>query len=591
MWAWAGAAIAATVGTDDLRSALAEIEARAGQGVLVAAAGWDAFYAVRASTSAAPLGEDTALSRVGTVRPTAVMERALRKSARTCGVRVAPGGADRTWEVTVLGECEATEPTSGAADPSEPTALPVPVAFGRLRIDDDSVGDRETEDEIVGRMRAAGLAVVEQAPKGFDARSEGSRYVLSGSVDALRHEEHLGYREVQLVVDWELTDARTGRPVYRTSTTGYVARPPWLHTESTYAAGIVWIRVSLPEQDLWAVLGDATDRLLARPAFRAILATPVEAEPQAPPPLVVRRCDDARALPADLEEALSSALTVMDGDENIGSAVLVSADGWALTAAHVMSAIEGKPSVKLYRGPTFPVTEVRRDEASDAAMIKLEGAGFACSPLATDRPTVGTGVWAVGTPVDTALELSVAQGIVSGVREIEGFEALQTDASVSPGYSGGPMLLADGTVGALTSSKLYGGAVEGIAFGIPPSVLRSRLGFVEGEVSDPLPTGGLPRPVRALVEDPEDPTRFGELDPATRSRLRKGAVVTLAAGAATAGTGLVLSGAALVGWLSNDAKTQAQFGGLRAVDALGATLVVTGGILGGVGGGLLATAP
>lgn len=464
------------------------------------------------------------------------------------------------------------------------------ILLGSLVLPDGGEGDSDVRHDVKERLEEAGLTVHDGVITSF---AEAPRYSLSATIDRATHEEHARYREVQLMVEWEVTDQRTGRVVYETGTTGYVARPPGLSTRSELGIGVVWITSYVPPQDVWAALDDAVDRLAARPGFRQVVsgnATLARDEEGTTPDLQVRRCAVTRSLPGELEDALDSALTVVDGEGDlVGSAVVVSEDGWALTAAHVVAGIRGVPGVKLRGGPRFLAEVVRVDEASDVALLKVEGAGFSCSPLASERPRVGTEVWAVGTPLDASLELSVARGIVSGLRSIAGWELLQTDASVTPGYSGGPMLLADGTVGGVTSFKLRGTGIEGIAFGVPSTIARKSLRFVESDISDPVPTGDPTRHLSALVSDPDDPSRYGELDDVQRTRMRKGAWVAIGIGSVTTGIGAALSGGALAGWVSNDSKTKGQFNGLRWTDALGATLIVTGGTTLAFGGANLGT--
>jgi S1-C subfamily serine protease/Flp pilus assembly protein TadD len=92
-------------------------------------------------------------------------------------------------------------------------------------------------------------------------------------------------------------------------------------------------------------------------------------------------------------------------------------------------------------------------------------------PLALNDPHVMTTVYAIGSPV--GLSGTASEGKVSAYREFDGERWLQTTAPISPGSSGGPLLLADGTlVGVTTLTKTEG---QNLNFAIPASAVRSFL--------------------------------------------------------------------------------------------------------------------
>ncbi|TKX46050.1 MULTISPECIES: S1C family serine protease [unclassified Halorubrum] len=116
-------------------------------------------------------------------------------------------------------------------------------------------------------------------------------------------------------------------------------------------------------------------------------------------------------------------------------------------------------------------TVVGRDPYSDLAVVELD-AGLPGDPLpvATDLPPVGTRVLVVGAPL--GLSGSATQGIVSGRnRTIPAStapgrfsiaDAIQTDAALNPGNSGGPIVTLDGTVvGVATATR-----GDNIGFGV-----------------------------------------------------------------------------------------------------------------------------
>ena len=93
-------------------------------------------------------------------------------------------------------------------------------------------------------------------------------------------------------------------------------------------------------------------------------------------------------------------------------------------------------------------------------------------PLAIDDPRVGATVYAIGSP--EGLSSSLSQGIVSGFRELnEGSRWLQTTAPISHGSSGGPLVLADGTIAGVTT--LTRKDAQNLNFAIPVSKVRKFL--------------------------------------------------------------------------------------------------------------------
>jgi serine protease Do len=86
-------------------------------------------------------------------------------------------------------------------------------------------------------------------------------------------------------------------------------------------------------------------------------------------------------------------------------------------------------------------------------------------------------VFAVGSPLGGELSWSVSRGVISGVRDLDGRQLLQTDASLNPGNSGGPLIDSHLRVLGIVSFKVAGDGIEGIGFGVPADVVEERLGL------------------------------------------------------------------------------------------------------------------
>ena len=173
--------------------------------------------------------------------------------------------------------------------------------------------------------------------------------------------------------------------------------------------------------------------------------------------------------------------------EATGSGIIVSEDGYIVTNNHVISsesssfyAITEATGIKvnLYNDKeNYEATVVGTDAYTDLAVLKIEKSGLTPATLANSTDVkVGEFVMAVGNPL--GMDYSVTSGIVSAVnREIvsEGttFTAIQTDAAINSGNSGGALVNSNGEVIGINTMKFAGDGVEGIGFAIPISSATS----------------------------------------------------------------------------------------------------------------------
>jgi S1-C subfamily serine protease len=170
-----------------------------------------------------------------------------------------------------------------------------------------------------------------------------------------------------------------------------------------------------------------------------------------------------------------------------GSGFVVDRNGTIVTNAHV---VEGASDVSVrFRedGEAIKATVKGRDPSSDLAVLKIDPAkarGVAPVPLGdSNEAAVGDPVVAIGNPF--GFTRTVTTGIVSAKqRQItapNGFpirNVIQTDASVNPGNSGGPLLAADGRVIGVNSQIATGGSgggSVGIAFAVPVNTVKELL--------------------------------------------------------------------------------------------------------------------
>ncbi|MEM6931312.1 MAG: trypsin-like peptidase domain-containing protein, partial [Myxococcota bacterium] len=212
-----------------------------------------------------------------------------------------------------------------------------------------------------------------------------------------------------------------------------------------------------------------------------------------------------------------------------------------------------------------------------------------------DATPLGQDVWAVGTPLSTDLELSIAKGIVSGRRTLEGRPFVQTDAAISPGYSGGPLVSPDGRAVGVINSKIVGAGTEGVGFAVPSAEARAQLGIAfAAETADALPEAvtALPaRPSLPTLEDVDDPLFRDTMTAAQREPLARRSRGQITGGIVLVVAGVAASAASTAVWASDEGKTQGQFAGLRAADATGWLVALSGTALAIRGGVRLAQLP
>lgn len=172
--------------------------------------------------------------------------------------------------------------------------------------------------------------------------------------------------------------------------------------------------------------------------------------------------------------------------QGVGSGVVLSADGRILTNYHVIA--DGRDIVITFAdGRQAPATVIGGDRQSDLAVLQASGVTDLTPAVLGDSDTVAVGdsVIAIGSPA--GLQGTVTTGIVSAVdRDVTissggvSYKALQTDASINQGNSGGPLFDSAGRVIGINSA-IYspvsgpGGSAGsvGIGFSIPVNTARA----------------------------------------------------------------------------------------------------------------------
>lgn len=188
------------------------------------------------------------------------------------------------------------------------------------------------------------------------------------------------------------------------------------------------------------------------------------------------------------------------GDAGLGSGFVLNERGEIATNAHVVTQGEGRAIrqarevyVAFADGNQVPARIVGYDANADVALLRIDPTGLTLRPLrlGTARDLrVGSPVAAIGSPFGEPQSLSV--GVVSAtdrtIKSLTGFDvvgAIQTDAAVNRGNSGGPLVNAAGDVLGINSQiQTTSGGGEGVGYAVPADIVRRTLSALrkEGEV-------------------------------------------------------------------------------------------------------------
>jgi S1-C subfamily serine protease len=180
-----------------------------------------------------------------------------------------------------------------------------------------------------------------------------------------------------------------------------------------------------------------------------------------------------------------------EGGEGIGSGFVVSGGGEIATNAHVVTDGTGgairrakEVYVAFADGNEVSAKIVGFDPNADVALLRIDPTGLTLRPLRLGTIAdlrVGAPVAAIGSPFGEPQSLSV--GVVSAkdrsIKSLTGFEiagAIQTDAAVNHGNSGGPLVNAAGEVLGINSQiQTTTGGGEGVGYAVPVDTVRRTL--------------------------------------------------------------------------------------------------------------------
>jgi hypothetical protein len=293
-----------------------------------------------------------------------------------------------------------------------------------------------------------------------------ARYQLGGTVTDVEYHTYDGlagnFSEANIKVEWQLYDSFRKEPIYEENTSGYgklkgVTGGVIL---SSFRGALRQLLANQEFVDLVCVELAADSEVIAQ---EDIISIPITASTK------------ELKLPDNLEYAINSTVLMKAGSGH-ASGVFVSDNGYILTAAHVVSGLE-KINIIMNSGIELEAEVIRVNEYQDIALVKVQGRGYPCLiPDTSGITNVGEDIYAIGAPASEDLKFSVAKGIISGYREVEGRKYLQTDTSLNPGNSGGPLINSKGKIVAIVSWKIAAIEYEGLSFGVPINIIEETLG-------------------------------------------------------------------------------------------------------------------
>jgi S1-C subfamily serine protease len=288
----------------------------------------------------------------------------------------------------------------------------------------------------------------------FSGKSDVADLALGGEVVWFAKDTRGSGFQISVIVHWTVFDVKKENIVFELTTAGYSDT-----------------KVTLLNEELSKAFQDATRGLLNDAKFKELAVkkgddvnAKGEKEASLELPKIAKK---TYASYGDMVKNVVNACLTVKTNFGHGSGFLVSEDGYVLTNNHVVSGAD-KIDVVFDNGFSFEAKLIKANDDRDVALLKISGSGFKALPLGTsDDASVGTEVVAIGTPQDIKLGQTVTKGIVSGKREMEEKNFIQTDVAINSGNSGGPLINSSGEVIGIIVAKVFGKSVEGLGFAIP----------------------------------------------------------------------------------------------------------------------------
>jgi serine protease Do len=197
-------------------------------------------------------------------------------------------------------------------------------------------------------------------------------------------------------------------------------------------------------------------------------------------------------------ERVNPAVVMIRGATDLGSGFIISNDGYVITNAHVAKNQPSVLTIKMSDGKEIPADVVGFATGGvDLAILKINrNQKFPTVKLGNlSSIKIGDSVYAIGTPLYEINHNTLTNGLVSGIRN--NGDWIQTNAAISPGNSGGPLVNDRGELVGVNTKGLVGKVVDsegneigsssgtiGLNYAVSVSVVRKFLNdFKQGKIS------------------------------------------------------------------------------------------------------------
>lgn len=178
-----------------------------------------------------------------------------------------------------------------------------------------------------------------------------------------------------------------------------------------------------------------------------------------------------------IEGAIKKVVTVTT-DVSAGTGFAVADGSYILTNNHVIDQ-SNTVQVQTYSDEVYVAQVVGFDPVADLAVLRISGRIDSFELADSDSVAIGQKAIAIGNPL--GLSFTVTEGIVSALRREgpNGLEAyIQTDVTLNPGNSGGPLVDKDGRVIGMANFKV--GGAEGLGFALDSNMLKRKTNEIVG---------------------------------------------------------------------------------------------------------------
>ena len=292
----------------------------------------------------------------------------------------------------------------------------------------------------------------------FKEKQGKTQLILAGEITHITKETKgtSGFK-VAVMVKWSVFDVDKEKVIYELSTGGYSDSQKPGKFEDELILALKDAVIGLIDSDDFVKIADNNGNPVA-------VDNEVVSEALILPKVPTSNSTDYAQI---VKNSINSVVTVKT-EFGHGSGFIISSDGYALTNNHVVEDAENI-EVIFNNKLTLPAEIIKTDKNRDVTLLKIVGGGYNPLPLNTSDKAaeIGSEVIAIGTPEDIKLGQSVTKGIISGYRNLDDKNYIQTDVSINSGNSGGALLNTKGEVIGIVVAKITGSNVEGLGFAIP----------------------------------------------------------------------------------------------------------------------------